>query len=64
LLLSPDTPLKLIRKAFGSKAEEVRVLGVEDFSLGASHPGTILVDLERHRIVDLLGEHSVESLAK
>jgi transposase len=42
----------------------VRVLGVDDFSLGASHPGTILVDLECHRIVDLLGEHSVESLAK
>ena len=64
LLVSPDTLLNRIRKAFGSEAEDVRVLGVDDFSLGASHPGTILVDLERHRIVDLLGEHSVESLAK
>src|SRR5215218_11085334 len=64
LLVSPDTLLKRIRKAFCSEAENVRVLGVDDFSLGASHPGTILVDLECHRIVDLLGEHSVESLAK
>jgi transposase len=43
----------------------VRVLGVDDFGLGRDNaPGTILVDLERHKIVDLLGEHSVESLAK
>jgi hypothetical protein len=43
----------------------VRVVGVEDFGLGRDNaPGTILVDLERHKIVDLLGEHSVESLAK
>ena len=64
LLVSPDTLLNRIRKAFCADAENVRVLGVDDFGLGASHPGTILVDLERHRIVDLLGEHSVESLAK
>jgi transposase len=43
----------------------VRLLGVDDFGLGRGNaPGTILVDPERHRIVDLLGEHSVESLAK
>jgi transposase len=65
LLVSPDTLLNRIRKAFCADAKNVvRVLGVDDFGLGASHPGTILVDLERHRIVDLLGEHSVESLAK
>ena len=39
--------------------------GVDDFGLGgAKDPGTILVDLERHKIVDLLGEQSVKSLAK
>jgi len=64
LLVSPDTLLNRIRKAFCADAEDVRVVGVDDFGLGTSHPGTILVDLERHRIVDLLGEHSVESLAK
>jgi hypothetical protein len=64
LLVSPDTLLNRIRKAPCAEAESVRVLGVDDFGLGASHPGTILVDLERHRIVDLLGEHSLESLAK
>jgi transposase len=65
LIVSPDTLLKRIRGAFGADAEDVRVLGVEDFGLGRDNaPGTILVDLERHKIVDLLAEHSVESLAK
>ena len=65
LIVSPDTLLKRIRGALRADAEDVRVLGVEDFGLGTDNaPGTILVDLERHKIVDLLGEHSVESLAK
>jgi transposase len=65
LIVSPDTLLNRIRGAFRADAEDVRVLGVDDFSLGRENaPGTILVDLERHRIVDLLREHSVESLAK
>jgi len=65
LLVSPDTLLNRIREAFCADEENVRVLGVDDFGLGRDNaPGTILVDLERHKIVDLLGEHSVESLAK
>lgn len=65
LIVSPDTLLNRIREAFCADAENVRVLGVDDFGLGKDNaPGTILVDLERHKIVDLLGEHSVESLSK
>jgi transposase len=67
LLVSPDTLLNRIRGAFCADGTEnvVRVLGVDDFSLSRDGvPGTIMVDLERHQIVDLLGEHSVESLAK
>jgi transposase len=65
LIVSPDTLLNRIREALCTDAENVRVLGVDDFGLGRDNaPGTILVDLERHKIVDLLGEHSVESLAK
>jgi transposase len=67
LLVSPDTLLNRIRGAFCADGVKnvVRVLGVDDFGLGRDGvPGTIMVDLERHRIVDLLEEHSVESLAK
>jgi transposase len=43
----------------------VRVLGVDDFAFRKSHAyGTILVDLERRRVVDLLPERSTESLAR
>jgi len=65
LIVCPDTLLNRIREAFRADEENVRVLGVDDFGLGRENtPGTILVDLERHKVVDLLGEHSVESLAK
>jgi transposase len=66
LLVSPGTLLNRIREAFRADEENVRVLSVNDFGLGRDNaPGTILVDLERHKkIVDLLGEHSLEALAK
>ncbi len=65
LLVSPDTLLNRIREAFGSNAEGVRVVGVDDFGFRRGNaPGTILVDLERHRVVDLFEGHSVESIAR
>ena len=41
------------------------MLGVDDFAFkkGNSY-GTILVDLERRKVVDLLPERSAESLAR
>lgn len=42
---------------------KVRVLGVDDFAFRKGHTyGTLLVDLERRRIVDLLPERSQEAL--
>jgi transposase len=65
LLVSPETLLNRIRGAFGGNAEQVRVLGVDDFGFRRGNaPGTILVDLERHRMVDLFEGHSVESIAR
>jgi transposase len=65
LLVSPDTLLNRIRGAFRTEAEGVRVLGVDDFGFRKGNvPGTILVDLERHKIVDLFEGHSAESIAQ
>src|SRR5829696_9160167 len=66
LLVSPDTLLNRIRDAFCTDTEPVvRVLGVDDFGFRKGNAsGTILVDLERHKIADLLQGHSTEAIAQ
>ncbi len=65
LLVSSDTLLNRIRRAFRAEAEEVRVLGVDDFGFRRGNgSGTVMVDLERHQIVDLLQGHSTELIAQ
>jgi hypothetical protein len=62
LLVSPDTLLNRIRGASSADVEGVRVLGVDDFGFKRGNAsGTILVDLERHKIVDLLRGHSKQN---
>jgi transposase len=64
LLVSPDTLLNRIRGAFYDEGGDVRVVGVDDFGFKRSNgPATIMVDLARHRIVDLLQGHSTELIA-
>jgi transposase len=62
--VSPDTLLRLIRRDPAAMMPTPTVLGVDDWAIhkGLSY-GTILVDLERHRPVDLLPDRSSESLA-
>ena len=65
LLVSPDTLLNRIRGVLRPDAEEVRVVGVDDFGFRKGNaPGTILVDLERHEVADLFEGHSVRSIAR
>lgn len=65
LLVSPDTLLNRVRGASRADAEEVRVLGVDDFGFRKGNaPRTILVDLERHRVVDLFEGHSADAIAR
>ena len=62
--VSPDTLLRLIRAAPEADLATPTVLGVDDWAIhkGLTY-GTILVDLERHRPLDLLPDRSSESLA-
>ncbi|MDP9475560.1 MAG: ISL3 family transposase [Actinomycetota bacterium] len=65
LLVSPDTLLNRIRGASRGDAENVRVLGVDDFGFKRGNAsGTILVDLERRRVADLFEGHSARSIAR
>ena len=62
--VSPDTLLRLIRRVPDAETPTPTILGVDDWAIhkGLAY-GTILVDLERHRPVDVLPDRSSESLA-
>ncbi|MDP9350196.1 MAG: ISL3 family transposase, partial [Chloroflexota bacterium] len=60
---SPDTVLRFTKQATGVQDEPVRVLGIDDWCWKRRlRYGTILVDLERHRVVDLLPDREMESV--
>ena len=60
----PDTLLRSIRSAPEAECTTPRVLGVDDWSYKRGKRfGTILVDLEKHQVVDLLADRSAETLA-
>lgn len=61
---SPVHLLRLLRRTQPATEEPVRVLGVDDWAKrkGKSY-GTILVDLERHGLTDLLDGRTSEDLA-
>ncbi len=65
LRASRDTLLRLVRGLPFHIDYTPRVLGVDDWSIRKLQTyGTILVDLERHRVVDLLPERSAETLVE
>jgi transposase len=62
--VSPDTMLRLLRRAPLPVLPTPRVLGIDDLALRRRYSyATLLVDLETHRPVDLVEDRDAETLA-
>src|SRR4051812_43617791 len=61
---SADTVLRLVRSLPLPEPEPPRVVGVDDWALRKGRTyGTIVVDLDRRRVLDLLPDRTAETLA-
>ena len=60
---APTTLLRYLRESSSPSVTQVRVLGLDDWAYKRGDTyGTILVDLERHRVIDLLPDRTSETV--
>jgi transposase len=63
--VSDDTVLRQLKRFVQDTAPTPRVVGIDDWSWRKSQTyGTIIVDLERRAVIDILADRSVESCSK
>lgn len=63
MAVSPDTLLRLVRRAPEPMVDTPRVLGVDDWAMKKRCSyGTILVDLEAQQVIDLLPDRKAKTL--
>ena len=62
---SPDTLLRLMRRALRPSLRDPRVVGIDDWALRKGRTyGSILVNLEQHCVIDLLPDRSAPTVLK
>jgi transposase len=63
LSVSNDTLLQWVKKGAQPVAAEARVIGIDEWAKRKGWTyGTIVVDLERHTVIDVLAQHSTEAV--